>query len=70
MVNWGITHVFGMVGHSNLGLADALRRQEKQGKLTFIGSGKGINSASLFAGINLSRDILAARRCWVSGFRF
>ncbi len=37
MVNWGITHVFGMVGHSNLGLADALRRQEEQGKLTFIG---------------------------------
>src|SRR4051812_37654181 len=26
MMNWGITHVFGMVGHSNLGLADALRR--------------------------------------------
>ncbi len=37
MVNWGITHVFGMVGHSNLGLADALRRQEEQGRLTFIG---------------------------------
>ena len=28
MVAWGVTHVFGMVGHSNLGLADALRRQE------------------------------------------
>src|SRR3954462_5501814 len=28
MVNWGVKHVFGMVGHSNLGLADALRRQE------------------------------------------
>src|SRR3954471_4578693 len=26
MMNWGVTHVFGMVGHSNLGLADALRR--------------------------------------------
>jgi pyruvate oxidase len=26
MINWGVTHVFGMVGHSNLGLADALRR--------------------------------------------
>ena len=26
MVNWGVKHVFGMVGHSNLGLADALRR--------------------------------------------
>ena len=37
MVNWGITHVFGMVGHSNLGLAEAVRLQEEQGKLTFIG---------------------------------
>jgi thiamine pyrophosphate-dependent acetolactate synthase large subunit-like protein/nitrite reductase/ring-hydroxylating ferredoxin subunit len=37
MVNWGIKHVFGMVGHSNLGLADALRRQEEAGNLTFIG---------------------------------
>ena len=37
MVNWGITHVFGMVGHSNLGLAEALRKQEEAGKLTFIG---------------------------------
>ena len=26
-----------MVGHSNLGLADALRRQEEAGDLTFIG---------------------------------
>lgn len=37
MVNWGVTHVFGMVGHSNLGLADAFRLQEEAGKLTFIG---------------------------------
>lgn len=37
MVNWGIEHVFGMVGHSNLGVADALRRQEQAGKLTYIG---------------------------------
>ena len=29
MVNWGVKSVFGMVGHSNLGLADALRLQEK-----------------------------------------
>ena len=26
MVAWGVDHVFGMVGHSNLGFADALRR--------------------------------------------
>jgi thiamine pyrophosphate-dependent acetolactate synthase large subunit-like protein/nitrite reductase/ring-hydroxylating ferredoxin subunit len=37
MIAWGVTHVFGMVGHSNLGFADALRRQEEAGRLTFIG---------------------------------
>ncbi|NQT35925.1 MAG: Rieske 2Fe-2S domain-containing protein [Planctomycetes bacterium] len=37
MVNWGVRHVFGMVGHSNLGLAEAVRKQEAQGNLTFIG---------------------------------
>ena len=37
LVNWGVRHVFGMVGHSNLGLADALRRQEEAGRLTYIG---------------------------------
>ena len=37
MVNWGVTSVFGMVGHSNLGLADALRLQENQGKLNYYG---------------------------------
>ena len=37
MVAWGVTHVFGMVGHSNLGFADAMRRQEEAGNLTFVG---------------------------------
>ena len=37
MVNWGINRVFGMVGHSNLGVADAIRRQEEKGSLKFIG---------------------------------
>src|SRR4051794_12803552 len=37
MVNWGVEHVFGMVGHSNLGLADALRRLQEAGKLIYIG---------------------------------
>ncbi len=37
MVNGGVTHVFGMVGHSNLGLTDALRRQVEKGNLTYIG---------------------------------
>ena len=37
MVNWGVKSVFGMVGHSNLGLADALRLQESAGKLSYYG---------------------------------
>ncbi len=37
LTNWGISSVFGMVGHSNLGLADALRLQAKQGRLTYYG---------------------------------
>ena len=37
MVNWGVKRVFGMVGHSNLGLADAIRRRQSDGKMTFIG---------------------------------
>ena len=37
MVNWGVTKVFGMVGHSNLGFADAMKRQEEKGKLNFYG---------------------------------
>jgi thiamine pyrophosphate-dependent acetolactate synthase large subunit-like protein/nitrite reductase/ring-hydroxylating ferredoxin subunit len=37
LTNWGVTSVFGMVGHSNLGLSDALRLQEKQGRLRYYG---------------------------------
>ena len=37
MTNWHVTSVFGMVGHSNLGLADALRHQEADGKLKYYG---------------------------------
>ncbi len=37
MVNWGVKYCFGMVGHSNLYVADALRRMAEQGKLTYIG---------------------------------
>jgi thiamine pyrophosphate-dependent acetolactate synthase large subunit-like protein/nitrite reductase/ring-hydroxylating ferredoxin subunit len=37
MTAWGVTHVFGMVGHSNLGFADAMRVAEQRGDLTFIG---------------------------------
>lgn len=37
MTNCGVDTVFGMVGHSNLGFAEALRRQEEKGKLRFFG---------------------------------
>ncbi len=37
MTSWGVDVVFGMVGHSNLGLADAFRRAEEEGRLTYVG---------------------------------
>ncbi len=37
MVAWGVKHVWGMVGHSNLGLADGIRREEEAGNLSFYG---------------------------------
>ena len=37
MLAWGVTHVFGMVGHSNLGFADAMRVAEARGALTYVG---------------------------------
>jgi thiamine pyrophosphate-dependent acetolactate synthase large subunit-like protein/nitrite reductase/ring-hydroxylating ferredoxin subunit len=37
MINWGVTDVFGMVGHSNLGMADAIRRQVEAGEMRFFG---------------------------------
>lgn len=37
LVNWGVEHVFGMVGHSNLGLADAIRRREAEGEMSYLG---------------------------------
>ncbi len=52
MVAWGVRHVFGMVGHSNLGLADAIRRQEQAGNLTYIGirhEGAAAFAASAYA---------------------
>lgn len=54
MVNAGVTHAFGMVGHSNLGVADAMRQQEEKGKLTFIGirhEGAAAFAASAFGKI-------------------
>src|SRR5262249_5069374 len=51
LVAYGVTHVFGMVGHSNLGFADALRRAEDRGELTYIGirhEGAAASAASAY----------------------
>ncbi|REJ79492.1 MAG: thiamine pyrophosphate-binding protein [Acidobacteria bacterium] len=51
LINWGIDTVFGMVGHSNLGLADAFRRKEEKERLKFIGirhEGAGAFAASAY----------------------
>jgi len=37
LCEWGLDAVFGMVGHSNLGMADALRKAEADGRLTYVG---------------------------------
>ena len=37
LCDWGLDTVFGMVGHSNLGLADALRKAEADGRVTYVG---------------------------------
>jgi pyruvate oxidase len=52
MTNWGVNTVFGIVGHSNLGLAEALRKQEEKGDLVFYGvrhEGAAAFAASGFA---------------------
>ncbi len=37
LIAHGVDTVFGMVGHSNLGLAEAMRRAEEEGRLRYIG---------------------------------
>ena len=37
MIEWGVNTVFGMVGHSNLGLADAFYKAAKLGRLSYYG---------------------------------
>lgn len=52
MCEWGVDTVFGMVGHSNLGLAEALRKAEADGRLRFFGirhEGAGAFAASGYA---------------------
>jgi len=51
MTQWGVDSVFGMVGHSNLGLADALRRAEGDGRLRYFGirhEGAAASAASAY----------------------
>ncbi len=51
MTAWGVDTVFGMVGHSNLGFADAMRRAEEAGKLRYFGirhAGAAAFAASAF----------------------
>jgi thiamine pyrophosphate-dependent acetolactate synthase large subunit-like protein len=52
MIQWGIKYVFGMVGHSNLGLAEAIRRRCATEDLNFIGirhEGAAAFAASAYA---------------------
>ena len=37
LVNWGVRQVWGIVGHSNLGLAEALRTEAETGSQTYYG---------------------------------
>ena len=37
LTHWGVRWCFGMVGHSNLNVADAIRSQEEAGRVRFIG---------------------------------
>ncbi|ACL05203.1 thiamine pyrophosphate protein domain protein TPP-binding [Desulfatibacillum aliphaticivorans] len=52
LINWGVHHIFGMVGHSNLGLAEAIRQRCLTGDLQFIGirhEGAAAFAASAYA---------------------
>ncbi len=51
LVNWGVRQVWGIVGHSNLGLAEALRTEADRGNLTYYGvrhEGAGAFAASAY----------------------
>jgi len=51
LINWGVKWVWGMVGHSNLGFADAVRRKTEEGALGYVGirhEGAGAFAASAY----------------------
>jgi pyruvate oxidase len=51
LVNWGVRQVWGIVGHSNLGLAEALRTEAEGGTLSYYGvrhEGAGAFAASAY----------------------
>jgi thiamine pyrophosphate-dependent acetolactate synthase large subunit-like protein/nitrite reductase/ring-hydroxylating ferredoxin subunit len=51
LVNWGVRQVWGIVGHSNLGLAEALRTEAERGNLDYYGvrhEGAGAFAASAY----------------------
>ncbi|MGH9152574.1 MAG: thiamine pyrophosphate-binding protein [Acidimicrobiales bacterium] len=55
LCDWGLDTVFGMVGHSNLGLADALRKAEQDGRITYVGirhEGAAAFAASAYAKVS------------------
>jgi len=52
MTKWGVNVVFGIVGHSNLGFANAMHTAERQGKLSYYGvrhEGAAAFAASAYA---------------------
>lgn len=52
MTKWGVKVVFGIVGHSNLGFANAMHSAEQQGKLSYYGvrhEGAAAFAASAYA---------------------
>ena len=66
MLNWGVDTVFGMVGHSNLGLAEAFRVQEARRRLRYFGvrprRGGGIRLLRIRQGNRTARCVPGHRR--------
>ncbi|MEM9040200.1 MAG: thiamine pyrophosphate-dependent enzyme [Actinomycetota bacterium] len=63
MTAWGVDSVFGIVGHSNLGFADAMRRAEERGDLRYFGvrhEGAAAFAASAYGKLTGGRTGLGA----------